>query len=78
MVRRAARRACAFGLKVKEPPNSAGDGASKNGRTSNRARRDEENDGDACEQLKKCEAVMNGAVVEASFAKGDWAIRWRE
>jgi hypothetical protein len=27
---------------------------------------------------RKCEAVMNGQVVEPSFAKGDWGIRWRE
>ncbi|KAI1850906.1 hypothetical protein JX265_007231 [Neoarthrinium moseri] len=27
---------------------------------------------------RKCEAVMSGKVVEPSFAKGDWAIRWRE
>jgi hypothetical protein len=27
---------------------------------------------------RKCEAVMGASVVEASFAKGDWAIRWRE
>lgn len=27
---------------------------------------------------RKCEAVMAGKVVEPSFAKGDWAIRWRE
>jgi hypothetical protein len=25
-----------------------------------------------------CEALMNGNVVEPSFAKGDWGIRWRE
>ncbi|KAH7121767.1 hypothetical protein B0J13DRAFT_567243 [Dactylonectria estremocensis] len=25
-----------------------------------------------------CEAVMAGKVVEPSFAKGDWAIRWRD
>ncbi|KAK8133308.1 hypothetical protein PG999_001481 [Apiospora kogelbergensis] len=25
-----------------------------------------------------CEAVMNGKVVEPSFAKGNWGIRWRE
>lgn len=30
------------------------------------------------EERRKCEAVMNGKVVEPSFAKGDWAIRWRE
>ncbi|KAF2837472.1 hypothetical protein M501DRAFT_937700 [Patellaria atrata CBS 101060] len=27
---------------------------------------------------RKCEAVMNAAVVEPSFAKGEWGIRWRE
>ncbi|KAI1393948.1 uncharacterized protein F4822DRAFT_386502 [Hypoxylon trugodes] len=27
---------------------------------------------------RKCEAVMQGKVVEPSFAKGDWGIRWRE
>lgn len=26
----------------------------------------------------KCEAVMHGKVVEPSFVKGDWAVRWRE
>lgn len=30
------------------------------------------------EERRKCEAVMLGKVVEPSFAKGDWAIRWRE
>ncbi|OTA69554.1 hypothetical protein K449DRAFT_418944 [Hypoxylon sp. EC38] len=29
-------------------------------------------------QLRKCEAVMQGKVVEPSFAKGDWGVRWRE
>ncbi|KAI1381911.1 hypothetical protein F4677DRAFT_439717 [Hypoxylon crocopeplum] len=27
---------------------------------------------------RKCEAVMQGKVVEPSFAKGDWGIRWRD
>ncbi|KAJ0158881.1 hypothetical protein CTA2_10703 [Colletotrichum tanaceti] len=27
---------------------------------------------------RKCEAVMQGKVVEPSYAKGDWAVRWRE
>ncbi|OIW34671.1 hypothetical protein CONLIGDRAFT_709966 [Coniochaeta ligniaria NRRL 30616] len=30
------------------------------------------------EDRKKCEAVMHGNVVEPSYAKGDWSIRWRE
>ncbi|KAI9172554.1 hypothetical protein HJFPF1_02059 [Paramyrothecium foliicola] len=29
-------------------------------------------------ERRLCEAVMAGKVVEPSFAKGDWAIRWRE
>jgi hypothetical protein len=29
-------------------------------------------------EVKMCEAIMNGKVVEPSFAKGDWGIRWRE
>jgi hypothetical protein len=51
MVRKAARRGCAFGFVV----DGAGDG-----------------------ERRKCEAVMKGVVVEASFAKGEWGIRWRE
>ena len=27
--------------------------------------------------LPKVEAVQNGRVVEASFAKGDWGVRWK-
>ncbi|KAF2747942.1 hypothetical protein M011DRAFT_466981 [Sporormia fimetaria CBS 119925] len=48
MVRRAARRGCAFGF-VGE-------------------------DG----ERRKCEAVMKGVAVEASFAKGEWGVRFRE
>ncbi|KZL64095.1 hypothetical protein CI238_04497 [Colletotrichum incanum] len=33
---------------------------------------------DGREERRKCEAVMQGKVVEPSFAKGDWAVRWRE
>ncbi|KAL2351354.1 hypothetical protein BJ546DRAFT_853976 [Cryomyces antarcticus] len=53
MVRRAARRGCAFGLL-------------------------DLNWGKEDKTRRKCEAVMNDIVVEASFAKGDWGIRWRE
>jgi hypothetical protein len=49
MVRKAARRGCAFGFAVEGE-----------------------------EEKRKCEAVMKGTVVESSFAKGEWAIRWRE
>ncbi|KAF1932586.1 uncharacterized protein M421DRAFT_416210 [Didymella exigua CBS 183.55] len=57
MVRKAARRGCAFGFVVDGDEGVRG--------------------GDKGER-RKCEAVMKGAVVESSFAKGDWAVRWRE
>lgn len=34
--------------------------------------------GEGADGKRKCEAVMLGKVVEPSFAKGDWSIRWRE
>lgn len=34
--------------------------------------------GEEAEERRKCEAVRQGKVVESSFAKGDWSIRWRE
>jgi hypothetical protein len=57
MVRRAARRGCAFGFVGSESEEPTRDGV---------------------EQRRKCEAVMSGSVVEASYAKGEWGIRWRE
>ncbi|TVY26696.1 hypothetical protein LHYA1_G004147 [Lachnellula hyalina] len=30
------------------------------------------------EERRLCEAVMQGKVVESSFAKGEWGVRWRE
>ncbi|KAK0383804.1 hypothetical protein NLU13_9715 [Sarocladium strictum] len=32
----------------------------------------------AAEEKRMCEAVMGGTIVEPSFAKGDWGVRWRE
>lgn len=65
MVRRAARRGCAFGFVFSEELTS-----------------DEKNSDDKIQcQIKKrrkCEAVMKGAAVEPSFAKGEWGIRWRD
>lgn len=57
MVRKAARRGCAFGFVVD------GEEGVRGGQKGER---------------RKCEAVMKGAVVEASFAKGEWGVRWRE
>lgn len=38
----------------------------------------DDGNGDGDGERRKCEAVMKGAVVEGSFAKGEWGIRWRE
>ncbi|KAJ4330552.1 hypothetical protein N0V95_010037 [Ascochyta clinopodiicola] len=57
MVRKAARRGCAFGFLTE------GDDGVRGGEKGER---------------RKCEAVMKGVVVEASFAKGEWGVRWRE
>ncbi|KAI1336303.1 hypothetical protein F5Y15DRAFT_419091 [Xylariaceae sp. FL0016] len=65
MVRCAARRGVVFGFAVRD---GDGDG---NGD-------DEGQDQGETGSRRKCEAVMQGKVVEPSFAKGDWAIRWRE
>lgn len=38
----------------------------------------EAGDGKGLDERRKCEAVMQGKVVEPSFAKGNWSVRWRE
>lgn len=84
-VKSAARRAVAFGLIVdgwsKEEEMVAG----KKGKGKKKGAIGDDSDMGAKQKgapeegsRRKCEAVMNGSVVEPSFAKGDWAIRWRE
>ena len=77
MVRRAARRAVVFGFEVNEEPPHETDTKLKK----HKSRGSKVEDGDATtkeQPRRKCEALMNGALVEPSFAKGNWAIRWRE
>lgn len=90
MVKSAARRACVFGLVVEK--GEGGGGGKKGGKEGGNGKEDGRKGGakgkkgfvedDVVgireEERRMCEAVMNGAVVEPSFAKGDWAIRWRE
>jgi hypothetical protein len=61
-VKRAARRGVVFGFVVEVAKETRVEDKLDGG---NQVRR-------------KCEAVMNGKVVEPSFAKGEWGIRWRE
>lgn len=76
MVRRAARRAVVFGFVVEQPLETVSSQASK-GSKHKKSVSWEENV--AKEPIKrKCEALMQGSVVEPSFAKGNWSIRWRE
>jgi len=71
-VRQVARRGCAFGFLV---DGDAGTGGDEGGET------EEGGDGDGGKgkgkgRRRKIEAVQNGRVVEASFAKGEFGVRW--
>lgn len=82
LVRCAARRLCAFGVVVddgvvgQEVNFKGGKGKGK-GKGKQKGGNDSD-DGAEQEHRKKCEAIMSGSVVEASYAKGEWGIRWRE
>ncbi|EXJ68207.1 uncharacterized protein A1O5_08822 [Cladophialophora psammophila CBS 110553] len=77
MIRRAARRGVVFGFEVDWPHL---DHQTQQAKGNLESGRDDSNTGNRPSQQRrrKCEAVMNGSVVEPSFAKGNWAIRWRE
>jgi hypothetical protein len=74
-VRCAARRLCAFGVAVVgEDEGGASTRLKKMGKGGPEPERLKHP-----QRMKKCEAVLkDGTVVEASFAKGEWGIRWRE
>jgi len=80
MVRRAARRLVAFGIPVAAGTAPVHEEIVKKAIKGKRGKADKvgselEVGG---EKRKKCEAIMNSQLVEASYAKGDWSIRWRE
>lgn len=90
MVRRAARRVVVFGVSIPQPESMTGiTGPSVKGKKG-KGRKQRERDGDEDEEtdtepgteagvlMRKAEALMAGMVVEPSFAKGNWSIRWRE
>lgn len=83
-VRCVVRRAVVFGVEVEgweEVGGDGGGGGAKKGKKG-KGRRDANSDyEDVPSEVKprrKCEAVMSGQVVEPSFAKGDWSVRWRD
>lgn len=80
MVRRAARRAVIFGFALPEVP-LAEPVEEENGRKSKKAKSKKAGNPDLkpVTARRMCEALMSGGtVVEPSFAKGNWSIRWRE
>ena len=85
LVRCVARRLCAFGVVVNASHGGTDwlgkdkgvKGKGKGKRKVGRAEDDDSDEGRE-ESRRKCEAVMSGQVVEASYAKGEWGIRWRE
>lgn len=74
MVRRAMRRGIAFGFIVEGDATEARLDSKSSKR---RGSRSDKGDTDQVPMKKKCEALMNGTIVEPSFAKGNWSIRWR-
>lgn len=80
-VRCAARRLCVFGFAV--IGESDGNDREKGVARVKQKRKINGNlmsqEAEPVERRKKCEAVLKeGIVVEPSFAKGEWGIRWRE
>lgn len=76
MVRRAARRGVVFGFLIpNDLPQTTKPTKAKKRRAKGEA---DEDDEVPSERRRFCEAVMRGSVVEPSYAKGNWAIRWRE
>jgi hypothetical protein len=81
-VRCVVRRAVVFGVEVEGWEDIGGSGGGGKKGKKGKGRRDAESeDEDVQSEVKprrKCEAVMSGQVVEPSFAKGDWSVRWRD
>jgi len=85
-VRCAARRLVAFGWTVPvedDPDDALVKTTKKKNKKGKRGADEEEEEMDKVEKgqktlQKKCEAIMAGVAVEASYAKGPFAIRWRE
>lgn len=82
MVRRAARRIVIFGVEVPQREGKKNTGSFTGGKAvSKKQRRLEAETGELEEsttEIRKGEALMAGMVVEPSYAKGNWSVRWRD
>lgn len=76
MVRRAARRAVVFGFILGQSPETIPFQPPKSSKHKKSSSREENVMKEPTR--RKCEALMQGSVVEPSYAKGNWSIRWRE
>ncbi|GAB7325049.1 hypothetical protein MBLNU13_g09146t1 [Cladosporium sp. NU13] len=80
-IRCVVRRAVIFGIEI-EGWEEVGGGAESTKKSKKGKGRNAEEDEEAAESevkpRRKCEAVMSGQIVEPSFAKGDWSVRWRD
>lgn len=75
MVRRAMRRGIVFGFKVQKQHETESKPSAS--RFRGKAVRHTEVEDQSDTELRKAEAIMNGMVIEPSFAKGNWSIRYR-
>lgn len=76
MVRRAVRRIVVFGVEVPKREGKIEGGKSKKQRRIEAET--EEPKEEKSTEIRKGEAIMAGMVVEPSYAKGNWSVRWRD
>ena len=80
-IRCVVRRAVVFGIEVEGWEEvGGGAGSTRKGRKGKGriAEDDEEVTEREVKPRRKCEAIMSSQIVEPSFAKGDWSVRWRD
>lgn len=75
MVRRAVRRGIVFGFEVQKSPDTT---AKHSKKSKKKVAEQDDLDDQTDREIRKAEAIMNGMVVEPSFAKGNWSTRWRQ
>ncbi|CZT19402.1 related to chitinase [Ramularia collo-cygni] len=82
MVRRAVRRIVIFGVEVPRREERKGGAKSEGGKGASKKHKklqaEEEEVEEKDTEMRKGEALMAGMVVEPSFAKGNWSVRWRD
>lgn len=84
MVRRAVRRIVIFGVEVPRREGRVQKGKPEGGKALSKKQRkaetetEEVREEEKTTEIRKGEALMAGMVVEPSYAKGNWSVRWRD